>query len=147
MLYNDMLCEANGSNNNTALTHTLLSFKVKEVVADQLLYTSQNRHGNWQRIIPKILTAGHRINVDGCLLAQTSIFKWILSQPVVEKISQFCTHVVKTSSLPLGELLKKFWEEEKVPATPTQTGGGDRLCEKLYEITPYLREDDRYEVK
>ncbi|XP_017473604.1 PREDICTED: uncharacterized protein LOC108364443 [Rhagoletis zephyria] len=85
-------------------------------------------------ILPKILIPGLKTNVGGSLIAQNSIFGWILSGPVAEQISTFSTQVVEGSEDSLGDLLKRFWDD-------------DEFCEELYKNTTYRREDGRYVVK
>ncbi|CAD7001676.1 unnamed protein product [Ceratitis capitata] len=138
------------------LTHTLPSFKIKEVdlteylslpLADPNCFTpARIDMVIGSDIIPKILTPGLKINVGGSLIAQNTIFGWILSGPVAEEISSFSTQVIETPSESLGELLRKFWEQEEVPPAPTYTDD-DEYCEALYKQTTHRREDGRYVVK
>ncbi|XP_017465717.1 PREDICTED: uncharacterized protein LOC108358756 [Rhagoletis zephyria] len=97
-------------------------------------------------LLPKILVPGLKTKVGGSLVAQNSIFGWILSGAVAEQISTFSTQVVEGSADSLGDLLKRFWEQEEVPSAPTHTYD-DEFCEELYKNTTYRREDGRYVVK
>ncbi|XP_017463376.1 PREDICTED: uncharacterized protein LOC108356783, partial [Rhagoletis zephyria] len=98
-------------------------------------------------VIPQVLPPGLKTNVvGGSLIAQNSIFGWILSGPVTEHVSSFTTQVIENSTDTLNDLLKKFWEQEEVPSTTTLTDD-DVFCENLYERSTVRRDDGRYVVK
>ncbi|XP_017462827.1 PREDICTED: uncharacterized protein LOC108356216, partial [Rhagoletis zephyria] len=97
-------------------------------------------------VIPQVLLPGLKTNVGGSLIAQNSIFGWILSGPVTEHVSSFTTQVIENSTDTLNDLLKKFWEQEEVPSTPTLTDD-DVFCENPYERSTVRRDDGRYVVK
>ncbi|XP_012154912.1 uncharacterized protein LOC105664571 [Ceratitis capitata] len=85
-------------------------------------------------ILPKILVPGLKNVIGGSLIAQNTIFGWISSGPVAQSITSLSTQVIETMVDPLGDLLKKFWDE-------------DTICEDLYRNTTYRRNDGRYVVK
>ncbi|XP_067631850.1 uncharacterized protein [Eurosta solidaginis] len=97
-------------------------------------------------ITPQILTEGLLRNVSGTLLAQNTIFGWILSGPVAEKVSTFSTHVTECTDDPINQLLRQFWEQEEVHQTQ-QRSADDEYCEALYRTTTIREEDGRYRVK
>ncbi|XP_004521667.1 uncharacterized protein LOC101453495 [Ceratitis capitata] len=97
-------------------------------------------------ILPKILVPGLKNDIGGSLIAQNTIFGWILSGPVAQSITSLSTQVIETMVDPLGDLLKKFWEQEEVSGAQTQTDE-DTICEDLYRNTTYRRNDGRYVVK
>ncbi|CAD7001596.1 unnamed protein product [Ceratitis capitata] len=97
-------------------------------------------------ILPKILVPGLKTDIGGSLIAQNTIFGWILSGPVAQSITSLSTQVIETMVDPLGDLLKKFWEQEEVSGAQTQTDE-DTICEDLYRNTTYRRNDGRYVVK
>lgn len=78
-------------------------------------------------ILPQILLQGLETNVAGGLIAQNTIFGWILSGPITEQISTFATHIIETPDDSLNELLKKFWEQEEVQSTTPLTNE-DTFC-------------------
>ncbi|XP_067639413.1 uncharacterized protein [Eurosta solidaginis] len=97
-------------------------------------------------ITPQILTEGLLRNVSGTSLAQNTIFGWILSGPVAEKVSTFSTHVTECTDDPINQLLRQFWEQEEVHQTQ-QRSADDEYCEALYRTTTIREEDGRYRVK
>ncbi|XP_017486254.1 PREDICTED: uncharacterized protein LOC108374748 [Rhagoletis zephyria] len=97
-------------------------------------------------LIPQILLPGLKPNVGGSLIAQNSIFGWILSGPLTERVSTFSTQIVENPGDSLNDLLRRFWEQEEVPAESIPTDD-DAFCEELYQRTTFRREDGRYVVK
>ncbi|XP_017469876.1 PREDICTED: uncharacterized protein LOC108361691 [Rhagoletis zephyria] len=83
-------------------------------------------------LIPRIILQGLQQNISGSLIAQNTIFGWILSGPIQERISTFTTQVTEPQEESLNSLLKKFWDEEE-------------FCEDLYQRTTTA--DGRYMVK
>ncbi|XP_017475919.1 PREDICTED: uncharacterized protein LOC108366124 [Rhagoletis zephyria] len=138
------------------LTHFLLSFKVTYIelqeysslpLADPNCFTpARIDMVLGSDVIPQVLLPGPKTNVGGSLIAKNSIFGWILSGPVTEHVSSFTTQVIENSTDTLNDLLKKFWEQEEVPSTPTLTDD-DVFCENLYERSTVRRDDGRYVVK
>ncbi|XP_012162454.1 uncharacterized protein LOC105665518 [Ceratitis capitata] len=97
-------------------------------------------------ILPKILVPGLKNDIGGSLIAQNTIFGWILSGPVAQSITSLSTQVIETMVDPLGDLLKKFWEQEEVSGAQTQTDE-DTICKDLYRNTTYRRNDGQYVIK
>ncbi|XP_067620476.1 uncharacterized protein [Eurosta solidaginis] len=97
-------------------------------------------------ILPQILIPGLKTNVARSLIAQNTIFGWILSGPLKEQISTFSTQVVETQKEFLEDLLKRFWEQEEVPSA-SSLKDDDLICEELYKSTTIRRNDGRYVVK
>ncbi|XP_017489236.1 PREDICTED: uncharacterized protein LOC108377482 [Rhagoletis zephyria] len=106
------------------LTHFLPTFKVSNVNIDQVR-SLQLADPNWftptkidmvigSDITPQILLDGLQHNIDGTLVAQNTIFGWILSGPVREHISTFSTHVTEATEPELSTLLKRFWKQEEI---------------------------------
>ncbi|XP_060665801.1 uncharacterized protein LOC132798097 [Drosophila nasuta] len=75
-------------------------------------------------ILPSILLGGSHPNICGTLLGQETIFGWILTGPVSgsisRSISSFSARLSVERTLPLEELLSKFWEVEDLPASPAK---------------------------
>ncbi|XP_036346848.1 uncharacterized protein LOC118756287, partial [Rhagoletis pomonella] len=97
-------------------------------------------------VIPQILTQGLYHVADGTLLAQNTIFGWIISGPIAEKVTSFTTQVMEPSNDALNTLLKKFWEQEEVYPTQPRSKE-DEYCENLYVATTTRQENGRYVVK
>lgn len=96
-------------------------------------------------LTPKIFLSGVK-NVSDSLLAQNTIFGWILSGPVQAQVSAFSTRVEPTPADSLCDLLKRFWEQEDF-VDPAQPSEEDQICETLYQNTTIRRADGRYEVR
>ncbi|XP_036346477.1 uncharacterized protein LOC118755759 [Rhagoletis pomonella] len=138
------------------LTHFLPSFKVTYIelqeysslpLADPHCFTpARIDMVLGSDVIPQVLLPGLKTNVGGSLIAQNSIFGWILSGPLTEQVSSFSTQVVESTTNSLNDLLKKFWDQEEVPATPSLTDD-DVFCEDLYQKSTTRRDDGRYVVK
>ncbi|XP_067616222.1 uncharacterized protein [Eurosta solidaginis] len=78
-------------------------------------------------ILPQILLEGIK-KVCGSILAQQTIFGWILSSPITENVVSF------SSNETLSSQLRKFWEEEEIPQPP-QISPEDQACEQAYATT------------
>ncbi|XP_017484610.1 PREDICTED: uncharacterized protein LOC108373253 [Rhagoletis zephyria] len=138
------------------LTHFLPTSKVSNVNIDEL-HSLQLADPNCfipskidmvigSDITPQILLDGLQRNIDGTLVAQNTIFGWILSDPVREHISTFSTHVTEATEPELSTLIKRFWEQEEIE-TAQPKSAEDEFCEELYRTTTARREDGRYVVK
>ncbi|XP_004527236.1 uncharacterized protein LOC101458690 [Ceratitis capitata] len=97
-------------------------------------------------ILPKIQVPDLKNDIGGSLIAQNTIFGWILCGPVARPITSFSIQLIETMADLLGNLLKKFWEQEEVPEAQTQTDE-DTICEDRYRNATYRRNDGRYVVK
>ncbi|XP_023158894.1 uncharacterized protein LOC111591674 [Ceratitis capitata] len=82
-------------------------------------------------ILPQILVEGVQTICD-TVLAQNTIFGWILSGPVTEKVVSFSAQVEEISTDTLGDQLRKFWKEEEILSTP-QITNEDQACENIYK--------------
>lgn len=97
-------------------------------------------------LTPRILVQGLQQGINGSLIAQNTIFGWILSGPIQERISTFTTQVTEPQDESLNSLLKKFWEQEEVAVTQPQSRE-EEFCEDLYQRTTTRQADGRYMVK
>ncbi|CAH2090035.1 unnamed protein product [Euphydryas editha] len=95
----------------------------------------------------EILQNGVKKSPHGNLLAQNTLFGWILSGKIEQES-------VKENVLNLhvqireDELLKKFWEIENEPnSIEKRLTEEEKLCEKLYEETTLRRKDGRFVVR
>ncbi|CAH2109066.1 unnamed protein product [Euphydryas editha] len=95
----------------------------------------------------EILQNGVKKSPHGNLLAQNTLFGWILSgkieqESVKENILNLHVQVRE------DELLKKFWEIENEPnSIEKRLTEEEKLCEKLYEETTLRRKDGRFVVR
>ncbi|XP_036348012.1 uncharacterized protein LOC118757404, partial [Rhagoletis pomonella] len=96
-------------------------------------------------LIPQIML--ERIEkISNTLLAQNTIFGWILSGQVSEKISVFITQVEDISNEYLNSQLKRFWELEELPPIQVTTPE-DKACEDYYKATTTRAQTGRYVVR
>lgn len=83
-------------------------------------------------------------NVCGSLVAQETIFGWIITGSVQpnQQISTFASFVSEDT---LEKQLKRFWEVEDIPQNPIKSPS-DTFCENLYSETTTRDSDGRYIV-
>ncbi|XP_059225803.1 uncharacterized protein LOC131997935 [Stomoxys calcitrans] len=98
-------------------------------------------------IFNNILLDNVRRNICGSLVAQETIFGWIITGPIRNnpKVSSYSTIVSYFSETNLEKQLKRFWEVEEVPQKPLLSES-DSFCEKLYSETTKRDSDGRYIV-
>ncbi|XP_017468404.1 PREDICTED: uncharacterized protein LOC108360570 [Rhagoletis zephyria] len=96
-------------------------------------------------LIPEIMLEGIE-KISKNLLAQNTIFGWILSGQIPEKIACFSTQAVPISNEILYSQLRKFWELEEVPK-PKLIWPDDENFEKFYQSTTTRATDGRYVVR
>lgn len=97
-------------------------------------------------ILPSLLVDGVK-KVCNSLVAQATIFGWVISGPVaVETVSTFSVQTIEISNELVSQQLKKFWEQEEVPEK-RPISQEDEFCESLFENTTIRNADGRYIVK
>ncbi|XP_017461361.1 PREDICTED: uncharacterized protein LOC108354690 [Rhagoletis zephyria] len=96
-------------------------------------------------LTPQIMLEGIE-HISKNLLAQKTIFGWILSGQMPNKVVSFSTQVEQNSNQLLESQLRKFWEVEEVP-TPNLTNPEDKLCEELYLSTTSRTPEGPYIVR
>ncbi|XP_037813632.1 uncharacterized protein LOC119604835 [Lucilia sericata] len=95
-------------------------------------------------VYPKIIRSGLRWNHNQDLVAQQTVFGWIVT-------GRTATHNSLTSisafynELVLNNQLKRFWELEEVPNKP-RPSEEDIHCENVYQSTTYRTENGRFVV-
>ncbi|XP_070141568.1 uncharacterized protein [Drosophila kikkawai] len=98
-------------------------------------------------ILPSVLLSGWRPNVCGSLLAQETIFGWILTGPLsstTSRVSSFTTQISIESEATMETLLTKFWEVEDLPCRLVKET--DKLCEDFFVRTTTRSCDGKYIV-
>ncbi|XP_065365492.1 uncharacterized protein LOC135958516 [Calliphora vicina] len=95
-------------------------------------------------VYPKILTSDVRKHPNGNLIAQRTVFGWIVTGEVFQSepmytLATFCNQVE------LNAQLARFWELEEVPQA-TRWSEREEICEELYRTTTYRNPDGRYVV-
>ncbi|XP_075151218.1 uncharacterized protein LOC142225329 [Haematobia irritans] len=86
-------------------------------------------------------------NICGSLVAQETVFGWIITGPIQQnpKISSFSTVVSYLTESNLEKQLKRFWEVEEVPQKP-HLSDSDSFCEKLFSDTTTRDKNGRFVV-
>ncbi|XP_061396698.1 uncharacterized protein LOC133332313, partial [Musca vetustissima] len=97
-------------------------------------------------LYPKILLAGCRSLLSGSLLAQNSIFGWLVTGPVpTTEVRTFATQIDIAEEDSLNKTLLRFWELEEPPKQKFLSPS-DRFCEDNYKKTTRRLSDGRYIV-
>lgn len=96
-------------------------------------------------LYPTILRSGVKHGIIGSLVAQETIFGWIVTGPTSSKDSSLITSVAHFTKVSIEEQLAKFWELEEVPRKKF-LNEDDKKCEEIYSVTTIRRPDGRYEV-
>lgn len=97
-------------------------------------------------VIPNILLDGVK-NVCSSLLAQSTIFGWIISGPLsTVTTSTFSIETTETPLDSIGAQLQRFWEQEEI-YFKRPLSKEDEFCESLYTKTTTRNSDGRFIVK
>lgn len=97
-------------------------------------------------LFPSIMLPGFDTGICGSLMAQKTVFGWILTGPIPsESSSSFSAVVSFHCEISLDKEISRFWEVEDFPRK-TFMSENDRICEDLYKRTTKRNEDGRYIV-
>ncbi|XP_073838563.1 uncharacterized protein [Musca autumnalis] len=97
-------------------------------------------------LYPKILQQGTHINILGSLIAQNTVFGWIITGPIPPpNIPVFSTKVSFSEEENLDKTLLRFWELEEIPKRKILSPS-DQLCEDYYKRTTRRDSNGRYVV-
>lgn len=98
-------------------------------------------------IFPSIMLQGCRSGVCGSLLAQETIFGWILTGPVIERSSDSTptTMVSFHCGVSLKDQISRFWAVENLPRKNFHSES-EKACERMYVKTTTRNKDGRYVV-
>ncbi|XP_075150761.1 uncharacterized protein LOC142224870 [Haematobia irritans] len=98
-------------------------------------------------VFNRILLDNVKRNICGSLIAQETIFGWIVTGPVQCKsnMSSYSTLVSYFTETSLEKQIKRFWEVENIPQEPLPSSS-DEYCEKLFSDTTIRDSDGRYIV-
>ena len=81
---------------------------------------------------------------DGEMLAQLSIFGWVVTGSIASPCLNVNSDSTLTHLVQTDDLLKRFWEIEEIPSA-TNLSLEEKRCEQHFKATTY-REDGRYVV-
>ncbi|XP_075152559.1 uncharacterized protein LOC142226424 [Haematobia irritans] len=95
---------------------------------------------------PHILLDGLHRNVLGSLLAQNTIFGWVLTGPVESQTSTFHTFVSFCNEVSLNQQLEKFWRVEEPPKVSEMTVD-EEYCEEFFKKTTRRSSNGRFVVR
>ncbi|XP_075150882.1 uncharacterized protein LOC142224991 [Haematobia irritans] len=96
-------------------------------------------------LYPLILLKGVKHGILGTLVAQETVFGWIVTGPTNERKSDRVIRVSHCTKVCVNKLLTKFWEIENVPQN-LNVSEEDKLCEEIYKNTTIRMENGRYRV-
>jgi hypothetical protein len=96
-------------------------------------------------LYPLIIRPGVKSQILGSLLAQETVFGWILTGSVKSTVPEYHTVAVNLTTTDLSTQLRKSWELEEIPNKKFLTAS-ERYCEELYCTTTKRNPDGRYIV-
>lgn len=96
-------------------------------------------------LYPFILLKGVEHGILGSLVAQQTVFGWIVTGPTNKSPSNQVVRVSHCTRVSINEQMAKFWEIEEI-STEKTVSEEDKLCEKIYQRTTIRRSDGRYVV-
>ncbi|XP_058987179.1 uncharacterized protein LOC131806656 [Musca domestica] len=97
-------------------------------------------------LYPKILLDGCRPILSGALLAQNTVFGWLVTGPVpATQVRTFATTVDVAEEDKIQQTLLRFWEIEEPPKRKILSPS-DRFCEENYVRTTRRDSEGRYIV-
>ncbi|XP_037828692.1 uncharacterized protein LOC119616431 [Lucilia sericata] len=100
-------------------------------------------------LYPRIILNEVRNNIVGSLMAQKTVFGWVLTGPVnispKDSINVFSTTITHSEEDNLNENLTKFWELEQPPRRKVLSQS-DKMCEEIYRKTTFRDSEGRYVV-
>ncbi|XP_075157895.1 uncharacterized protein LOC142231162 [Haematobia irritans] len=97
-------------------------------------------------VLPSILLPRNLHQICGTLMAQETVFGWILTGPIAHRNSScFNTCVSYFCDISLDQKISRFWEVENIPRKRFPSRD-DKYCEDLYRKTTRRNPEGRYVV-
>ncbi|XP_075150481.1 uncharacterized protein LOC142224584 [Haematobia irritans] len=97
-------------------------------------------------IFPSIMQKGVCTQIGGSLLAQETVFGWILTGPIpIRDSSSTSTILTNFNEISLGKEISRFWEVEELPRKRFLSAS-DQYCEDLFLRTTRRAPNGRYIV-
>ncbi|XP_075150802.1 uncharacterized protein LOC142224909 [Haematobia irritans] len=93
---------------------------------------------------PSIFDLAAPIRPLGSLLAQKTVFGWIVGGPV-EKSTESKNEISLFNAVALDKILTQFWEVEETPK-PILRSEEDKTCETIFQTTTYRNSSGRFVV-
>jgi len=97
-------------------------------------------------VIPKLMLPGLKQNPSKTLLAQNTVFGWVISGAVNEEVQTFTTAVELSEDELISTHLRMFWETEEVSYSKPLSDS-DQYCQNLYASTTTRLQDGKYMVR
>ncbi|XP_073841572.1 uncharacterized protein [Musca autumnalis] len=97
-------------------------------------------------LYPLILLGGVEHGILGSLVAQETVFGWIVTGPTNKRVARHTIRASHCTRVSIDKQLARFWEIEEVP-TISEVSEEDRICEDIYKITVKRNRDGRYMVE
>ncbi|XP_055923279.1 uncharacterized protein LOC129953816 [Eupeodes corollae] len=87
-------------------------------------------------LYPHIILEGIKPNVLSSIMAQNTVFGWVLlgAYTNIPVVSTFSTFVTQCNELSADQAIERFWKLEELPQTPMLTLS-EQFCEDLYHNT------------
>ncbi|XP_073817221.1 uncharacterized protein [Musca autumnalis] len=97
-------------------------------------------------VLPVIMLTGVKRGICGSLMAQETVFGWILSGPApCQSPTKVSTIVTNFCEITLDKVISRFWEVEDIPRKRILSPS-ESYCEDLYVSTTKRNKNGRYEV-
>ncbi|XP_075162723.1 uncharacterized protein LOC142235354 [Haematobia irritans] len=96
-------------------------------------------------LYPLILLNGVQHGILGSLVAQKTVFGWIVTGPTYNRTSMNVSRVAHCTRVSIDEQLSRFWEIEELPKE-TRISEEDKICEDIYRSTVKRDVTGRYTV-
>ncbi|XP_073835841.1 uncharacterized protein [Musca autumnalis] len=96
-------------------------------------------------LYPVILLGGVEHGILGSLVAQETVFGWIVTGPTNSRVPRTTTSVSHCTRVSIDKQLARFWEIEEIPTKP-KVSEDDKICEQIYADTVKRNTDGRYMV-
>ncbi|XP_075151482.1 uncharacterized protein LOC142225579 [Haematobia irritans] len=97
-------------------------------------------------ILPSIILPGLKLQICGSLMAQETVFGWVLTGPIPNPSTNFSPTILSYfCEISLDKEISRFWEVEDLPRKKF-TSSSDQFCESLYVHTTRRNEEGRYIV-
>ena len=97
-------------------------------------------------VYPSILKSGVMNGICGSLVAQETVFGWVVTGPTNISDPRKTQKLCMANRISMDELLVKFWELEEVPFRPILSEE-DKMCEELFRSTTTRNSEGRYIVR
>ncbi|XP_075163135.1 uncharacterized protein LOC142235763 [Haematobia irritans] len=97
-------------------------------------------------LLPSVMLSGVRRQVCGTLVAQETVFGWILTGPIPNEVPEPSFKILSNfCEISLDKEISRFWEVEDLPRK-TFLSTADQFCEDLYMSTTTRNSEGRYIV-